>query len=230
MAGTSELARPIKPLRTGNLRSAAVYGLALHTTGSGIVEQARKQGKDPLEHAVAYYTKAPFFPHYVIGWDGTIVQICDEGVRAQHIGFAERALYLSDAWEAKVPAELVKMWKAAWPGYSSPASLFPGPSPNNVYVGAEMLPLDEHAKFEPAFEGSKYTLGQHQGAVMLGADIADRYRFKKDWARGPQLVGHESVNPIKRPGWDPGELRKRPWFNMAWVRGMLCQDELSPLM
>jgi len=228
MSGLSTLARPITPLRMGDLRSAGVYGLAVHTTGSGIVDQARKQGRDPFQHAVDYYTKSPFYAHYVIGWDGTIVQICNEGVRAQHIGFAERPLYLSGAWKEKLSVENVELWRKNWPGVASPAGLFPGPSPNNAFIGVELLILEDQPIIPPAFVGSRYTMGQHRAVVLLAADIAERRHFPKDWALGPRLLTHEDVNPLTRTnaggGWDPGAMRALPWLNMQWIRTALSGD------
>lgn len=235
MSGLSSLAQQAKRLRVGTVRSAPIFGLAVHTTGSGIVDQARKLGRPPLEHAAAYYANpANFFPHHVMGWDGTILQVADEEIRAQHIGFAERDTYLSGAWEHELPPELVALWRAAWPTFKTPAHLFPGSSPNNVYVGLELLPLEDTPETPPAFAGARYTLAQHQGVVMLAGDIGDRHELPTGWAASSRLVGHEDVNPITRStkhppaGWDPGALRPAPWFDFGWVRRMLAGGSSSP--
>lgn len=116
-------------------RTRPVFGVAVHTTGSGIVNLARRLKVDPLEKAVAYYENPDnYFPAYVIGYDGTIIQIADEKERAQHIGFEQRSSYLDGSWKTRVPPEVVTMWKARWPQFKSPAHLFPGSSPNNCVV------------------------------------------------------------------------------------------------
>lgn len=240
MAG-SELAAPNRRQRTGwQARTGPVYGLCWHTTGSGIVEQALTRGRDPLEHAVAYYLGAEFYAHYVIGWDGTIVQIVDELARAPHVGYGERALYLSGEWAQACPRACVAAWRAAWPAFESPAHLMPNASsdaPNNLYVGAEMLPLPTGARAStapaPAFRGSSFTLPQHQAVTMLALDVADRHDFPSGWPRGPRLAGHEDLNPLKRSdsggGWDPGALRPRPRFDARWVRALCSGEEPGPI-
>ena len=204
-------------------RTEPVFGLVVHTTGSGIVEQAIKLLAQPLEHAVAYYMKPDsYFAHYVIGWDGHIVQIADEKERAPHVGFAERAKYLDGSWEKALPFDLVALWQRRWPGYKSPAHLFPGPSVNNVYVGCELLPLP---KKDPVY--GLYTLEQHQAVVMLAVDIGERWGLPDRWWRTSRLLGHEDLNPLtrstKKPpaGWDPGGLRADPWFQWSVVLGLL---------
>lgn len=233
MNGLSELARPASPLRAGRLRTGVVYGFVVHTCGESIVDQALARNADPLEHVVAYYQRPDsFFPHYVVGWDGTIVQVCDEGVRAQHVGFSERHLFLSGSWENRLTAELVERWHAAWPAFPSPAALFPGPSPNDVYVGAEMLPVAPGGP-PVAFPGARYTLAQHQAIVLLAADVARRQGFPPGWAAGPRLLCHEDLNPLTRTnaagGWDPGALRAEPWFALRWVRELAAGRDPGPI-
>lgn len=220
-------------------RTADVWGLAVHQTGSGITYAAQKKQVAPLEYAVAYYSKpGNNFAHYVIGYDGTIVQIADEKERAWHIGLdAEgRQLYLSGEWEKKLPAKLVELWKRRWPSYKSPAHLFSGPSPNNCYIGLELLPLEpKPAGFEPMFKGARHTLAQHQAVVMLAADIEDRYKLPRGWHRTGRLVGHEDIEPINRSskgaGWDPGYLRPAGdnYFDFGFVRQLLDDRQRATL-
>jgi len=201
-------------------RTAPVYGLVVHTTGASIVDEAVRLGADPLEYAVAYYLKPDsYFAHYVVGWDGHIIQVADEAQRAPHVGFAERPKYLDGSWSSLLPPTLVALWRGRWPGYKSPAHLFPGPSPNNVYVGVEMLPLQH-----PLATGSLYTVAQEQAVAALATAIGKRWKLPTGWHRGPRLLGHEDLNPLtrstKKPpaGWDPGGLREFPWFRWSVVR------------
>lgn len=199
----STLATQVAHPRDVDDRTLPVFGLVVHTTGSGITEQAKKLKVDPLDHAVAYYLDPKhYFPHYVIGYDGEIVQVADEKERAQHVGFAERGKYLTSEWENLLPAKLVMNWHSRWPRFQSPAHLFPGASPNNVYIGCELLP--------------PFTVEQHKAVVMLAADIGERYKLPDHWWQTPRLVGHSDLNPLTRGEWDPGKT-----FNWGYVLQLL---------
>lgn len=232
--GISELATAGNKLRTGTFRSGSVFGFAVHTTGSGIVDKAIKKGADPFQYALDYYLSAEFYAQYLIGYDGKIAQICDERVRAQHIGFKERAAFLYGTWEKTAQPVAVRLWRAAWPGFKSPAHLFPGASPNEAFVGAEMLPIPSFSsRWQPAFEGATFTLAQHQSVVLLARDVARRSVFPAGWHDTSRLLGHEDVNPLTRSdkggGWDPGALRERPRFAMWWVRKMCGSVDAGPI-
>src|SRR3954471_19579138 len=85
-------------------RTAPVFGVALHCTGSGVVTKALEHKADPLLFAVETYRKPDaYFAHYVVGFDGTIAQIADEHEKAQHIGFMppQRDAFLSGTWETE---------------------------------------------------------------------------------------------------------------------------------
>jgi len=209
------------------LRTAEVYGLAVHQTGSSIVEQAHAEGVDPLVHAVAYYGKPDSFsPHYLINFDGKIVQITNEREKAKHVGFppADRDAYLSGTWVTKVSSRTRELWQAAWPAFKSPAHLFPGPLTNNVFIGVEMLPITENKEAVPAswlLEG-RFSKEQHNAVLELAVDIAMRWEFPAGWWRSSRLCSHEDLNPIERSvssgGWDPGNLREHKWFDLQSVR------------
>lgn len=229
--GLSPLAHLVDHLNKLTDRTEPVFGVVVHQTGSGIVDEAIKKKKDPLEYAVAYYQKPDSYsPHYVVGYDGTIIQIADEHGKAQHVGFAseDRAAYLDGTWEAKLPVDLVKLWHEKWTK-KSPAHLFPGPSVNNVYVGIEMIPI-VNGNAPVWFGKGRYTLKQHQAIVDLSRDISERWSFPSGWQRSGRLVGHEDVNPIQRHvksgGWDPGALRREPWFDFEWVRKRIEEKTL----
>jgi hypothetical protein len=208
-------------------RTAPVYGVVLHCTGSGIVTKALKVGADPLEYAVQYYMKPDsYFAHYVIDFDGTIAQIADEHEKAMHVGFApaERQAFLSGAWESKLSSGYVAAWKARWPGVKSPAHMFPGPSPNNVYVGMEMLCWQEGCGGSPRGVGMLYTSEQHRAAAALCNDIGNRWGLPPSWRSSPRMVCHEDVNPLTRTargqGWDPGVVRRNPSFDWPYFQSL----------
>lgn len=240
LVGVSPLATESPhPKSVGPDRTAEVYGIMVHTTGSGIVEQARKQKQKALEHAVEYYERPDsFWSHYVVGYDGMIINISDEREKAQHCGFdaEERAAYLGGTWINKLPATAFAAWSNRWRGVACPAHLFPGVSPNNVYVGIELLPLVGERPTDWGSRGPDailYTKAQHDAVVQLSRDIANRWGFanKLGWWRSGRLVGHEDVNPLTRSdkggGWDPGFLRVAPRFDWGYVRGQLEGRQLT---
>jgi N-acetyl-anhydromuramyl-L-alanine amidase AmpD len=201
-------------------RAIPVYGVAVHCTGSGIVTKALAHGADPLEYAVGYYLRPDsYFAHYVIGFDGTIAQIADEHERASHIGLtkADRHAYLGGTWKTRLPTSFTKAWTARWPGVRSPSHLYPGRSPNDAYVGFELLVWQTGCDGAPHRSGHKYTTAQHDAAAGLASDIATRWRFPAGWQRSGRLACHEDIAPLRRTsgrnGWDPGVLRASPWFD-----------------
>lgn len=232
--GRSELATMVPKPRLGADRASDPYGLMVHTTGAGIVNQAIAKKRDPLEHAVEYYLKPDsFHPAYVGGWDGRCVQVASELMRAPHAAVSrELAAFLSGAWERQVSDATLLAWRRAWPAFRSPATLYPGRSANDAYVGLELLPITGKAA-EPAYPGSSFTLAQHQLVVLMGRDLAGRWQWPALWAAGPRLLGHEDANPITRNdkggGWDPGALRARPRFDWRWVRAMCAGNDPGPI-
>lgn len=123
----------------------------------------------------------------------------------------------------------MSLWQARWPSFKSPAHLFPGPSPNQVYVGIELIPLTGgQGQPAPLMTGGiarKYTDEQHQALGRLIADIVGRWGLALDEVCDPakgRLVAHEDVNPAERSdgggGWDPGALRDVPRFDWDYLR------------
>lgn len=195
-----------------------VQGLCVHTTGGTIVRKARRAGADPLEYALDFYL-APesYFPHYVCGWrgwrGGELVQVCDEGEIALHVGLgrAELTAYRDGSWRKRIdPAR----WDQAWSSfYPMPLRLYPGTTPNKAYVGLELLPLPEAGA-----DGLYFTPEQHETAAELAGDILARYALR---AARRRICGHEDLNPLTRwdggGGWDPGARRARPRFDWSRV-------------
>jgi N-acetyl-anhydromuramyl-L-alanine amidase AmpD len=210
--------------RNGADRTIDVFGVAVHCTGSSLVSKALAHGADCLEYAVAYYQRPEaYFAHYVVGFDGTIAQIADDHERAPHIGMtaADRNAYLSGAWKSRLPTAFTKAWAARWPGKASPSHLYPGKSPNNAYVGFELLIWQEGCPGTPPAAGLRYTTEQHDAAAALAADIASRWSLPDGWQRTGRLACHEDVSPLRRSakgsGWDPGVIRAAPWLDWAYL-------------
>jgi N-acetyl-anhydromuramyl-L-alanine amidase AmpD len=212
MNGLSPIATHAQ-IRRCRPRRGDPWGLVVHTTGSTLVARARAHRADPLEYAVSYYLRPDsYHPHYVCGWDGALVQICDELQVAPHVGMsaADLAAYRSGSWSHRIDAT---HWRRAWEhrGFSSPLELYPGRSPNSVYVGIELLPLEQTGE-----RGLRFTIAQHDRVSQLAGDIAARYLLGHAVGR---WVGHEDVTPVSRwdagGGWDPGARRATPRFDWA---------------
>jgi hypothetical protein len=220
--GFSPLAHLIDRPRDTTDRSQPVFGLVVHTSGRGLVAQAKKHHADPLEFATDYYTGAEYWPHYVMGYDGTTIQLANDFERAPHVGFADqRQAYLNGTWVKQLPVPVTALWRARWDGYRSPAHLFPGPSVNDVYVGLELLPLEK-----PNGYGHLFTPTQHVDVAGLYLDLIKRHGLPPSARHDERrLVGHEDVNPITRHdahgGWDPGSLRDKPYFSWSLVNTAL---------
>lgn len=227
--GQSELATAkVDHQRDVQDRTIPVHGIAVHCTGSGIVDKALNARADCLEYAVAYYLRPDsYFAHYVIGFDGTIAQISDEHERAMHIRLpaADRKAYLGGTWKTRLPGAFVDSWVARWPMYKSPSHLYPGPSPNNAYVGIELLIWNDRCSGRPHAPGLRYTTAQHDATAALVSDIAMRWQLPAGWHNSGRLACHEDISPFTRTneagGWDPGVLRFPPWFDWEYFLGQL---------
>jgi hypothetical protein len=228
-----------QPRRTDRITRRTPFGFLLHTTGGSITAKAAKTGRSPIDVALDVYRRMqgatggqgsegyPWGgPAYLIGHHGEIHQIADDDVETFHAGGPDRAAYLSGAWRARVSAETSKRWQAAWPGVASPQHLYPSASANADYVGAEMVPVAV-GMGTPMAPGLRFTLAQHDAAILLGRDLAVRHGWPAGWARTPRLLGHEDVQPIQRSdvggGWDPGALRARPYLDFEYIRFALSR-------
>ncbi len=205
-----------RPAYRKRWRRLKPYGLAVHTSGRGIVERANRKGVEPIRLALEWYRKKAG-PHYVIGYDGTIFQIQSDWIRGAHIGtkIGERLSYLSGRWVNKVSTKPLDLWTEKWAHYKSPQHLFPGRSPNGAYLGVEMIPLLRANK-----DGTWFTIEQHRAVGRLYEDLCRRHGWPKTREQSPRLIGHEDVSAYSRwqrgGGWDPGALRVSPRFD--WGR------------
>ena len=215
-----------QPQDTINRTKPKPYGIMVHTTGRGLLDSAKKEKLSPLAMAIKLYTQRKGYgPHYVLDQDGDLIQIADERERMGHAGVttAERKLYLSGAWKKGLSKVALIRWTERWAldsdGYASPSLLYPSSSPNNDYIGVELIP------------NAKATFSDRQ-YELLNAFVED---FEKRHALQirlpgvelptPRLLGHEDVEPLTRwdakGGWDPGSLRAAPRFD--WSRLFLSR-------
>lgn len=215
----------------------AAWGYLIHTTGGGVTDKAKRQGRSPIEVALEIYVASQNGsngymwggPSYVGDFDGTIYQIAPDDVKTAHAGdrsdrypSGTRPLYLDGSWERLASTTTVDQWRAKWPGRKHPYALFPSTSPNQDYVAIEFLPIGDGFGGEPMAPGLRFTQAQHDAAIKLGRDLAARHDWPEGWHKSGRLVGHEDVDPLHRSdhegGWDPGWLRAKPYFDFAYVR------------
>ena len=209
-----------------------VFGVLLHTTGRGVVAQAKVERRKPLDVAIEIYLDSQNDPdgdrgykwggpHYVIDHDGKRYQIAPEEARTHHAGSENRPAYLSGHWSAKCSGATLAAWRAKWPTYRHPYSLFPSRSPNWDYIGIEMIPCG-YGFGQPMSPGLLFTKEQHDSAAELATEIGNRHGFPDGWQNTSRLLGHEDVDILERMdshgGWDPGFLRAAPYFDFSYVR------------
>jgi len=134
----------------------------------------------------------------------------------------ERVRYLSGDWKVDplLPASVILRWHRRW-RKDSPQHLYPGSSPNEVYVGVELPPV------VPALEdGLWYTEAQHAAVAELAEDLRIRHNWPGFKNPSPRLVGHEDLDAYGRwdtgGGWDPGYLRPTPRFRWDMVYAHLA--------
>ena len=187
------------------------FGLCVHTTGRTLVQKAKLKGENPIDRAVKIFNgPGANYPHYVIAADGDIVQILADNLRGRHAGVprAEREAYLNGSWTRDISAVGLQMWRERWPDHKSPQHLYPSRSPNDDYLGVELIP-----SMETNANGTWFTDAQYAALRSLIDDIQSRHQIT---LTGNRLVGHEDLEPLTRwnslGGWDPGAIRVGPRF------------------
>lgn len=217
------------PLPDGGARTAPIHGMVVHSTGDGIPRESVKRKTSLMQTAIdVYTTMGTVGPHYCIAPDGEIVQFREVNRIAHHVKQEHRREFLDGSWTTdynRLPRSVVDWWQARWPGVQSPAHLYPGVRPNDVYIGVELVPAGTYAKSAASSTnwtvfpdyvkhvpgvGQRYTIEQYltlAGLVLhlgLGAQ---------------QLVGHEDIEPYNRGGYDPGAYHG--WFNWNLINGLI---------
>jgi hypothetical protein len=221
-----------------------VYGLVVHTTGGSLPGQARKAGVSPDLYAARHYLSSGG-THYVNGWAGAqgqqLHQIMNERLVAWGVGRYPEKPSL-DQWtsidkgrfELDLPAMVLRLWRARWPGRKNSLDLIPyRRSANMTYVHVECVPcvyyrngngpLITDPQVKPMRDGLRFTIAQHETVARLAWDMAQRHEWPRNepWWRSTRLLGHEDITPLSRcdrnGGWDPGGLRERPYFDWNFV-------------
>ncbi len=252
--GFSNYAERVADLKRDKRRDGDVFGLAVHTSGSGILRRAREKGHSPDKIALDYYDSATYSTHFVAGHEG-LYQLTDVREHVKHIGYTKgvdgklsgsqrRAWYHSGKWAESMP-EFAARWRAAWPGKASPSSLHPGKYPNGDYVAIELIPAG--LGYGRTFgESYRYSLAQHVAVALVALELAGACRWPDDFEHTGRLASHEDLGPHGRvgpagnprdgEGWDPGRHRAEPWIAWAmiqeWIRigRRMGIDELAGLL
>ncbi len=227
----SPLAKQVPGVRDPKLgRDRMPWGLLVHTTGGGVTALAKKQRRAPISVACEVYINSQNGsngylwggPHYCLDHDGTIHQLAPDNVLTAHAGGGNRQAYLDGSWEARCSPPTVAAWREQWPKYRHPYQLFPSTSPNDDFVGLEMIPIGDGLGGEPLAPGLRFTAAQHDAVIALAIDLGERHGWPVGWQRSCRLLGHEDVDPINRHdvrgGWDPGWLREAHYFDFEYVR------------
>jgi N-acetyl-anhydromuramyl-L-alanine amidase AmpD len=194
------------------------WGIMLHTTGDGIPAKAHQAPLEPLQTAFAVYGAMREGPGYVIAPSGAVARLRPDDQVAWHCGVSpvERRDFLSGHWEALAKPGVAGWWKARWPGVLTPSHLYPSTSPNHDYIGVELIPCGTFVKgnsgsWKPVFgepiggERGRFTGAQYTAAALLCLTLCRAHSIPM---HSPgRVLGHEDVNPLTRPGWDPGDLQ-----------------------
>lgn len=190
-------------------------GMVLHTTGSGLLDGARKAKTSPEEFAVAFYSRqSPAYPHYLCAHDGDLYAFAREDRVAPHAGWKawERAAYTAaqqpwariwarDFADDRVAVEpsFYAAWDDHWP-FWTPAEMLrvvggaTAQSPNDCTIGVEIL----------AHPSGRFTEAQHRSVARLFADCArrndwlDPAEIERDTLPQPWLCGHSDFGPCRR--------------------------------
>lgn len=221
-------------------------GYLLHTTGGGVTDRAKREGKKPIDVAIEIYLKSQRGelhrytwggPAYVCDHDGTLYQIAPDNVKTAHCGGrtdkfpnGTRPHYIDGSWTKMLTPTTLQLWRERWPNVRHPYALFPSRDPNTDYVGLEMIPVGDGFGGTPR-GSTRFTQAQHDTAIKLGIDLGIRHEWPEGWYRWQRtgegfgcarLVGHEDVDILNRSiasgGWDPGYIRADPYFDFQYVQ------------
>lgn len=238
--GFSNYAQRIADLRQDGKRKNKLFGLCVHTSGSGVVKKAKAKGISPDEIALDYYDSAKYSTHYVAGHRG-YYQLTDVMEQVSHVGYTDgvggrmsgsqrRAWYHSGKWAEALPT-FAKRFRKIHPSASSPSALHPSPFPSMDYAAIELIPCTM-GYGDALGPGYKYSLAQHTAVALIALELAEEYGWPDDFEMGGRLSCHEELGPHARIGsyanprdgdcWDPGRYRETPWISwetiQQWIR------------
>jgi hypothetical protein len=217
--------------RRGKLREMhyAPAAIVVHTTGGGPIARATEDRfaawrtkldipkGDSLRCAVALYTHVmDASGHYVIGQDGTIVQVVPESHAAWHVGGKGSRPYFTQP-EAALAGPKYRWWRERWPGLKTPRELAGG----NLWRPAYQPPGITHRIRSgfPIGTCNENTIGIEvvgpgpwtpeawSALAMLCLDIERRRGLT---LRRDTVISHSDAHPLSRT-----TPSGRPWDPMA---------------
>ncbi len=232
----SSLARRALPLglgyRSGKLREChyAPAAIVIHTTGRGPIERATADkfeawrrrcdvaDGDALHAAVTLYTRVmDASGHYVIGQDGTIVQLVPESHAAWHVGGAGSRPYFNAPttwWHATKCG----WWRERWPDCDSPRDLAGGKLWREPYTTASLAhriksgfalgTCNENTIGIEVVGSGPWSAEAWHALAALVVDIGQRRGLE---LRRDTVISHSDAHPLTRTThggrpWDPSDL------------------------
>ena len=204
--------------------------IVVHTTGAGPVNRVhaekfkrwrRRTGiTDPFEAALWVYANMRAGPHYVIGQEGHIAQVCPEDLCAWHVGGKHGRTYDGVQWFGR--QQRYQWWFERWRGHTSPKDLAGGKlwtqygaqtglrvawaarggSVNANTIGIEVVPPDPDTR-------GPWSVAAWESLSNLTSEICMRRNIA---ATRDTIITHSDANPIARttPGgspWDTPETQ-----------------------
>jgi len=222
---TSEVVRSRRSLKKRNWKK--VLAAMIHTTGSGIVAKAKKKGMSPMDYAIRYYAgPKAYTSHYLMDWDGRIVGIVPEDLRALHAGMSDARLRLYRAghgtwsrWlkplnpkKPPTPSDIASKedgmilyrqpfkghlwWRDRWSDLSDPSRVIG--NLNTHTVALDLLPA---SKSDGGIHPGGFTDAQKDALEAWVLDLRQRVGWSLP------VIGHADGDPIVRNdakgSWDP---------------------------
>jgi hypothetical protein len=218
----------------------APAAIVVHTTGAGPIQRANDADweswrlkldipkGDALMCAVASYANMDASGHYVIGPDGTIVQVVPESHAAWHVGGAGSRPYFAER-VTKLSGERYRWWRERWPGLTSPRQLAGG----NLWRPAFTTPSIVHRIRSgfPIGTCNENTIGievvgpgpwSAEAWHALAALCVDIERRRGLVLRRDTVISHSDAHPLSRTS-----ATGRPWDPMA---STWSWERVSPLL
>jgi hypothetical protein len=235
--------------RRGRLREVhyAPAAIVVHTTGAGPIQRANEDRfeawrikydipkGDALRCAVVLYTHImEASGHYVVGQDGTIVQVVPESHAAWHVGGAGSRPYFADRVTA-LSGERFRWWRERWPGLTSPRQLGGGrlweppyEAPGIVHRIRSGFPIGTCNENTLAVEVVGPGPWSAEAWHALAALCVDIERRRGLALRRDTLISHSDAHPLSRttPAGKPWDPMGSTW---SWERiAPLLAEHRSP--
>ena len=217
---------------------ASPVGMCVHTTGGNLVRQAIDAKRDPMTHAIDFYSHATVYPHYLIGWDGSIVSLAADDRMAAAAKWEpwERVAYHAGTWPRiwqhegllhDVPDSFFAWWVDRWRdrGFPSPWHIYRwstgtrdprDTTPNRPWLHVEVL--DHKPAFAVAQVDALARLFVDRSRAHHWLDPAD---VEPDALPTPWLLSHADLSPCRRSQAHPSPTREAGSYPFDPLLGQL---------